>query len=139
MKITNAGKDADRLTGGTFPNAARFEIHEMKTEGSVVTMRPLPKGLEIKPGETVEFKPGGYHVMFMGLKQGLKEGQTVKGTLTFEKAGTIDVEYRVGPIGGGARRRPADTSINIDACRCPPPLGRTQTSMAGTSPAIDVC
>jgi len=102
MKITNAGKDADRLTGGTFPNAARFEIHEMKTEGSVVTMRPLPKGLEIKPGETVEFKPGGYHVMFMGLKQGLKEGQTVKGTLTFEKAGTIDVEYRVGSIGGGS-------------------------------------
>jgi copper(I)-binding protein len=102
MKITNSGTDADRLTGGTFPNAARFEIHEMKTEGSVVTMRPLPKGLEVKPGETVEFKPGRYHVMFMGLKQGLKEGQTVKGTLTFEKAGTIDVEYRVGPIGGGA-------------------------------------
>ncbi len=101
MKITNSGTDPDRLTGGTFPNAARFEIHEMKTEGSVVTMRPLPTGLEVKPGETVEFKPGGYHVMFMGLKQGLKEGQTVKGTLTFEKAGTIDVEYRVGPIGGG--------------------------------------
>ena len=40
--------------------------------------------------------------MFMGLKQGLKEGDTVKGTLTFEKAGKIDVEYRVGPIGGGA-------------------------------------
>ena len=103
MKITNTGKEADRLTGGTFPNAARFEIHEMKTEGGVMTMRPLPKGLEIKPGETVEFKPGGYHAMFMGLKQGLKEGQTVKGTLVFEKAGTLDVEYRVGPIGGGAR------------------------------------
>ena len=67
-----------------------------------MTMRPLPKGLEIKPGETVEFKPGSYHLMFMGLKQGLKEGQTVKGTLVFEKAGTLDVEYRVGPIGGGA-------------------------------------
>jgi uncharacterized protein YcnI len=101
MKITNNGKDADRLTGGSFFASARFEIHEMKIDGGVMTMRPLPKGLEIKPGETVEFKPGGYHVMFMGLKQGLKEGQTVKGTLIFEKAGTLDVEYRVGPIGGG--------------------------------------
>ena len=102
MKITNSGKDTDRLTGGTLPVASRFEIHEMKTEGGVMTMRPLPRGLEIKPGETVEFKPGGYHVMFMGLKQGLKEGDTVKGTLTFEKAGKLDVEYRVGPIGGGS-------------------------------------
>jgi len=102
MKITNNGKDTDRLTGGSFLPASRFEIHEMKTEGGVMTMRPLPKGLEIKPGETIEFKPGGYHVMFMGLKQGLKEGESVKGTLIFEKAGTLEVEYRVGPIGGGA-------------------------------------
>ncbi|HKY85901.1 MAG TPA: copper chaperone PCu(A)C [Pseudorhodoplanes sp.] len=102
MKITNSGKDIDRLTGGSFPNAARLEIHEMKTEGGVMTMRPVAGGLEIKPGETVEFKPGGYHLMFMGLKGSLKEGQTVKGTLVFEKAGTIAVEYRVGPIGGGA-------------------------------------
>jgi uncharacterized protein YcnI len=102
MKITNNGKEADRLTGGSVPNASRFEIHEMKTEGGVMTMRPLAKGLEIKPDETIEFKPGGYHVMFTGLKQGLKEGQAVKGTLVFEKAGTLEVEYRVGPIGGGS-------------------------------------
>lgn len=102
LTITNSGKEPDRLTGGSFPNAARFEIHEMKTEGGVMTMRPLPKGLEINPGETIEFKPGGYHLMFMGLKQGLKEGQSVKGTLVFEKAGTLNVEYSVGPIGGGS-------------------------------------
>ncbi|MBZ0122479.1 MAG: copper chaperone PCu(A)C [Roseovarius sp.] len=102
MKITNSGTEADRLTGGTFPNASRFEIPEMKTEGGVMTMRPLPEGIEIKPGETVEFKPGAYHMMFMGLKRGLKNGESVKGTLVFEKAGTIEIEYRVGPIGGGA-------------------------------------
>jgi len=101
MKITNNGKDADRLTGGNFPIASKFEVHEMKMDGATMTMRPVTS-LEIKPGETVEFKPGGYHVMFMGLKQGLKEGDTVKGTLTFEKAGKLDVEYRVGPIGGGS-------------------------------------
>jgi uncharacterized protein YcnI/copper(I)-binding protein len=102
MKITNTGKEPDRLTGGTVPFAGRFEVHEMAVDGGVMKMRELTKGLEIKPGETVELKPGGYHVMFMDLKSGLKEGQSVKGTLVFEKAGKVEVEYKVGPIGGGA-------------------------------------
>jgi uncharacterized protein YcnI/copper(I)-binding protein len=102
MKITNNGAEPDRLVGGTVPFAGRFEVHEMAMDGGVMKMRELSKGLEIKPGETVELKPGGYHVMFMGLKSGLKEGQTVKGTLVFEKAGKVEVEYRVGPVGGGA-------------------------------------
>ena len=102
MTITNAGKEPDRLIGGSVPVADRFEVHEMAMDGGVMKMRELSKGLEIKPGETVELKPGGYHLMFMDLKSGLKEGQTVKGTLVFEKAGKIDVEFKVGPIGGGA-------------------------------------
>jgi copper(I)-binding protein len=57
-------------------------------------------GLEIKPGETVELAPGGMHVMLTGLKQPLRQGQTVKGTLVFEKAGTIEVEYAVEAVGG---------------------------------------
>jgi hypothetical protein len=80
--------------------AGKFEIHEMKMTAGVMQMRPLPDGLEIKPGETVEFKPGSYHFMFTGLKQPLQQGQSVKGTLVFEKAGTIEVEYKVEPIGG---------------------------------------
>lgn len=102
MKITNASKEPDRLIGGTVPFANRFEVHEMAMDGGVMKMRELAKGLEIKPGETVELKPGGYHLMFMDLKSGLKEGQTVKGTLMFEKAGKVDVEFKVGPIGGGS-------------------------------------
>jgi hypothetical protein len=102
MKITNNGKEPDRLIGGTVPFASRFEVHEMAVEGGIMKMRQLSKGLEIKPGETVELKPGGYHVMFMDLTSGLKEGEAMKGTLVFEKAGTVEVEYRVGPIGGGA-------------------------------------
>lgn len=101
MKITNTGKEPDRLIGGTVPFAGRFEVHEMAVEGGIMRMRELAKGLEIKPGQTVELKPGGYHVMFMDLKSGLKEGEIVKGTLVFEKAGAVDVEYKVGPIGGG--------------------------------------
>lgn len=100
LKITNTGSAPDRLIGGTVPFAGRFEIHEMATDNGVMKMRELPKGLEIKPGETVELKPGGYHLMFMDLTSGLKEGQSVKGTLAFEKAGKVDVEFKVGPIGG---------------------------------------
>jgi copper(I)-binding protein len=71
----------------------------MKMEGGVMKMRQLAQGLEIKPGETVELKPGSYHLMFMQIKQPFETGKTVKGTLIFEKAGTIEVEYNVEAIG----------------------------------------
>jgi copper(I)-binding protein len=74
----------------------------MRLEGDVMRMKPVEGGLEIRPGATVELKPGGYHLMFMDLKEPLKEGQTLKGTLTFEKAGSIDVEYMVRGMGGAA-------------------------------------
>ena len=95
MRITNAGTEPDRLVGGSLPAAARFAVHEMSMKGEVMRMRPLDTGLEIKPGATVELKPGGYHIMFMDLTEPLKEGQTLKGTLLFEKAGAVTVEYAV--------------------------------------------
>ena len=99
LKITNTGGEADRLIGGSLPIAGAVEVHEMSMTGGVMRMRKLDKGLEIKPGQTLELKPGGYHIMFMGLREGLKQGQPVKGTLQFEKAGSVEVEYRVAPIG----------------------------------------
>jgi copper(I)-binding protein len=95
FKITNKGTTPDRLVGGSFPLAGRLEVHEMAVIDGVMRMRELDKGLEIKPGETVELKPGSFHVMFMELKEPLKAGQTVKGTLIFANAGTIEVEYQV--------------------------------------------
>jgi periplasmic copper chaperone A len=65
-------------------------------------MRELAKGLEIAPGSKIELKPGGLHVMFLDLKSQVREGQPVRGTLVFEKAGTVEVEYRVAPIGARA-------------------------------------
>lgn len=106
VKISNTGTEPDRLVGGTFPLAAEVEVHEMGMTDGVMKMRSLPNGLEIKPGASVDLKPGGYHLMFQKLQSQLKEGQTIKGTLVFEKAGTVEVEYRVMPIGsagaGGA-------------------------------------
>lgn len=99
LKITNNGATADRLVGGSVAAAAGFEMHEMKMEEGVMKMRALPNGLEIKPGETVELKPGGFHLMFTDLKRPLKAGEMLPGELRFEKAGTIAVEYKVEPLG----------------------------------------
>ncbi len=99
MTITNTGTEPDRLVGGSASVAGRFEVHRMSTEGDVARMAPVEGGLTIKPGETVTLKPGGYHVMMTDLKQPLREGDVIKGSLTFEKAGTVPIEFRVGPIG----------------------------------------
>jgi uncharacterized protein YcnI len=99
LRITNAGSEPDRLTGGSSPLAGRVEVHEMALDGTVMRMKPVAGGLEIGPGSTVELKPGGYHLMFMDLKEPLKEGQTLKGTLVFEKAGPIEVEFAIRPMG----------------------------------------
>ncbi|HVY59760.1 MAG TPA: copper chaperone PCu(A)C [Xanthobacteraceae bacterium] len=108
MKITNSGTEPDRLIGGTSAVAQRFEVHEMKMDGGVMKMRPVSGGLEIKPGETVELGPNSsYHIMFVGLKQPLEKGQHIKGTLKFEKAGSVDVEYEVEGIGGSPKNSQA--------------------------------
>jgi copper(I)-binding protein len=72
----------------------------MSMDNGVMKMRPVKDGVEIKPGATVELKSGGYHLMMMDLKQPLKAGDHVKGTLTFEKAGPVDVEFAVEGVGG---------------------------------------
>ena len=99
MTIINRGTTADRLIGGSSPVAGKFEMHEMKVEQGVMRMRPLTQGLEIKPGATVEFRPGSYHLMFLQLKAPFEQGKNVKGTLVFEKAGTVEVEYAIEAIG----------------------------------------
>lgn len=97
FRITNKGTISDRLVGGSFSRAGRLEVHEMAVVGGVMRMRELGQGLEIKPGQTVELKPGSFHVMFMDLKEGLKAGETVKGSLVFANAGSIEVNYTVAP------------------------------------------
>jgi copper(I)-binding protein len=69
-------------------------------------MRELDKGLEIPPGATVELKPGGFHIMFMGLKAPFAKDTKVPLTLVFEKAGSIDVELPVAAMGAAAPASP---------------------------------
>jgi uncharacterized protein YcnI len=99
LKITNTGSQADRLIGGSVSVAQGVEVHEMTMKDGVMRMRLLDGGLEIAPGKTAELGPSGYHLMLTGLRSGLKEGQTFKGNLTFARAGTVEVEFSVSPLG----------------------------------------
>ncbi len=102
LVVTNTGKTADRLVSAAAGVSAKVEIHEMAVIDGVMRMRALDKGIEIPAGGKVEFKPGGYHIMFIGLKQPLAKDTSFKGTLTFEKAGTVEVEYTVEGMAGAA-------------------------------------
>ena len=96
LTVTNDGGQDDRLVSASTPAAQSVEIHEMTMQGDVMKMRELPDGLPIRSGQTVALKPGGYHLMMLELKQPLTEGGTVPVTLTFERAGTIEVPLAVG-------------------------------------------
>src|SRR5882757_10617805 len=99
LAITNTGTTPDRLIAVKSPAADKVEIHEMKMDGNIMRMREVEKGIEIPPGATVELKPGGFHVMFMGLKAPFAKEAKVPLTLVFEKAGSIDVELMVQAMG----------------------------------------
>jgi copper(I)-binding protein len=102
MTIKNTGAEPDRLTGVTTPVAGKVEIHEMTMDNGIMRMRPLASGLEIKPGQTVELKPNAFHLMIENLKEPIQQGKPFKATLTFAKAGPVNVDFAVGPIGASS-------------------------------------
>jgi hypothetical protein len=100
MRITSA--EGGKLVGVSSPVAATVEVHEMKMDGGVMKMGAVPS-LDLPAGQAVELKPGGYHVMLMGLKQQLKAGDSVPLTLTIEGKGgqkeTLQVKAPVKALG----------------------------------------
>jgi copper(I)-binding protein len=85
---------ADRLVGGSTPMAQRLELHVMAMQGDVMQMRQVD-AIVLPAGKKVELKPGGLHLMFIGLKQPLPLGSKVPVTLKFEKAGELKVDFEV--------------------------------------------
>jgi hypothetical protein len=88
----------DRLIGAKADIAGRVELHTHIHEGGVMKMRPVD-AVVLSAGNKVTFKPSGYHVMLLDLKQPLKEGDILPLTLVFERAGEIKVDATVEPIG----------------------------------------
>ena len=102
LTVKNAGSTPDRLISVTADIAGKGEIHEMTVKDGIMNMRPLADGLEIPAGGEVKLEPGSYHLMFMGLKEPAVEGVKFPGTLTFEKAGAVKIEFAVDKAGGEA-------------------------------------
>jgi hypothetical protein len=95
MKITNNGTVDDTLIKATAEIAPVVQLHNMKMEGDIMKMYELVGGIPIPAGETVELKPKSLHVMFMHVKEQPAVDTRFRGTLTFERAGTVDVEFEV--------------------------------------------
>jgi len=100
LKIINHGAD-DTLTAASTPAAGKAELHVSTNDNGVMKMRPLAD-VAVKAGSTVAFKPGGMHIMLLGLKAPLKDGQSFPLTLTFRKAGTIATTVKVQKPGASA-------------------------------------
>lgn len=95
MKITNNGATDDKLISATADIAPMVQLHDMKMEGDVMKMFEVEGGIAIPAGKTVELKPKSLHIMFMKMEKQPAVDTMFKGTLTFEKAGKVDVEYEV--------------------------------------------
>ena len=98
MTLRNTGAQADRLLSAASPAARVVELHTHVREGDVMRMRPVVD-IPVPAGETVELRPGGLHVMLIGLTGPLQQGSRVPLTLRFERAGEVQVELTVEAAG----------------------------------------
>ncbi len=115
LEIKAAPGKGDRLVAAQSPVAGSAEIHNHIMDGNIARMRRV-EAVPVAGGKSVVLEPSGYHVMLMDLKQPLKEGDLIKLTLVFERAGEIEVDATVEPIGAmgphgfdhqpGAKKRP---------------------------------
>ena len=100
----DGGPTADRLLAVSADIAQSVELHTMRMDGDVMRMRQLDS-VDVPAKQSVEFKPGGMHVMLIGLKTPLKVGNSFPMTLRFEKAGSVSVNVRVLPAPPAAEHK----------------------------------
>ena len=99
LTITNNGTEADKLIAASSPQAESGGLHMMAVRDGVMSMHWVEGGIDIPAEGTVTLAPGGIHIMFVTLKEPLKEGAKLPVTLTFEKAGTIETFLHIKEIG----------------------------------------
>jgi len=103
--VKNNGQADDMLVSVSSPAAGAVEMHEMAMQGEVMKMRKLEGGIAIPAGKSVELTPGGLHLMFMKVTEPFKAGGTVPVTLTFEKAGKVDLALPIEAAGPGGQKK----------------------------------
>jgi copper(I)-binding protein len=99
LAIINDGDEPDRLLAASAPFAGATEIHKTSMQDGVMRMRPVRDGVPVPAKSTVMLEPNSYHLMFMRLTRPLDEGDTVQASLTFERAGTLNITIDVLGIG----------------------------------------
>jgi hypothetical protein len=97
LELRNRGKEADRIIGASTPAAERIELHVVLMEGQVMKMREV-KSFEVPAGGKIEFRPGGPHLMIMGIKRAFKKDERIPVMLRFENAGEVAIELAVEAI-----------------------------------------
>ena len=102
MTLMTEGSETDKLLGATSPVAETVELHTHLMEDGIARMRQV-EAIEVAPGEPTVLEPGSLHVMLMGLKGKLEEGDAVSLTLTFEKAGDVTLDVPIRGIKGGMK------------------------------------
>jgi len=105
LTIENQGAASATLLSAASPIAGTVELHQMTMDGGVMSMRAV-RAIDVPPGAKVEFKPGGYHLMLLDLKQPLKQGEKFPLKLRFENLGTVEVAVEVEGMGAGGAMRP---------------------------------
>ncbi|CAH0290250.1 copper chaperone PCu(A)C [Roseomonas sp. CECT 9278] len=98
LRLRNGGAQPDRLLSASTPAARVVELHTMERDGDVMRMRPV-QAIPVAPGQTVELRPGGFHIMLIGLTAPMAQGGRVPLTLRFERAGEVQVELAVEAAG----------------------------------------
>jgi copper(I)-binding protein len=103
LTLEVTGDEADRLIAAASPVAEDATLHAHVMDGGVARMRPVA-AIEIAPGAPTVLEPGGLHIMLTDLDQKLVEGETLPLTLTFERAGTVEIEVPVRGLEGMRQR-----------------------------------
>lgn len=104
MTLMTRGDATDKLVDARTPVAETAELHNHIMDDGIARMRAV-EAIEIVPGETAVLEPGGFHIMLMGLKEELKEGDAIPLTLTFEKAGDVTLDVPIKGLRGGMKQR----------------------------------
>lgn len=98
LQIENAGSQADRLVSASSPISKSVELHSMTMENNVMRMREI-EAIDLPAGERVALRPGGLHLMFIGLEAPLQAGQSFPVRLRFERAGEVELQFAVQSMG----------------------------------------
>lgn len=89
--LTNPTSSDDTLTGVATNAAQTADIHQTSTDANGMTGMQMMSSVKVPAGGSVQFAPGGYHVMLTNLKTAIKAGDQVRLTLTFAHAGAVTV------------------------------------------------